>query len=41
MEKPQYHVLKSLDDTSPSHICYREIYGNIVREEMADLVAVT
>ena len=40
-EKPQYRMLKSLDHTLPLRTCYGEIYGNIAREEMADLVAVT
>ena len=40
-EKPQYHVLKSLDHTLLLRMCYGEIYGNIALEEMADLVAVT
>ena len=41
MEKLQYRKLKSLGHTLPLRTCYGEIYGNIAREEMADLVAVT
>ena len=40
-EKPQCRVLKSLDHTLLLRTCYREIYGNIARKKMADLVAVT
>jgi len=32
-EKPQYHVLKSLNHTSPLRMCYGEVYRNIAREE--------
>ena len=32
-EKPQYHMLKSLNHTLPLHMCYGEVYGNIAREE--------
>ena len=32
-EKPQYHVLMSLDHTLPLRRCYGEIYGNIAGEE--------
>jgi len=32
-EKPQYRVLKSLDDTLLLRTCYGEIYGYIASEE--------
>ena len=42
MEKPQYHVLKSLDHTLPLCTYYRENYKETLHvKKMADLVAVT